>query len=130
MAWSIPIAVIMVVPLGIIGALLAATFRELPNDVYFKVGLLTTVGLSTKNAILIIEFALDLIHHVAGNDAARGRGPAIGPAVAPPSSGVMSKAELRHFRCKTFTFRRAARAFGKQPLSPRLLPKSRRCARQ
>ncbi len=59
-SWSIPVAVIMVVPLGILGALIAATFRELPNDVYFKVGLLTTVGLSTKNAILIIEFALDL----------------------------------------------------------------------
>ena len=60
-SWSVPAAVIMVVPLGILGALLAATYRELPNDVYFKVGLLTTVGLSTKNAILIIEFALDLM---------------------------------------------------------------------
>ena len=59
-SWSIPVAVIMVVPLGIIGALAAVSFRDLPNDVYFKVGLLTTVGLSTKNAILIIEFALDL----------------------------------------------------------------------
>ena len=59
-SWSIPVAVIMVVPLGIIGALAAVSFRDLPNDVYFKVGLLTTVGLSTKNAILIIEFALGL----------------------------------------------------------------------
>lgn len=59
-SWSIPVAVILVVPLGIIGALAAASLRDLPNDVYFKVGLLTTVGLSTKNAILIIEFALDL----------------------------------------------------------------------
>jgi len=59
-SWSVPVAVILVVPLGILGALAAVTFRELPNDVYFKVGLLTTVGLSTKNAILIIEFALDL----------------------------------------------------------------------
>jgi multidrug efflux pump len=59
-SWSIPVAVIMVVPLGILGALAAATFRDLPNDVYFKVGLLTTVGLSTKNAILIVEFAIDL----------------------------------------------------------------------
>jgi multidrug efflux pump len=59
-SWSIPVAVIMVVPLGIIGALAAVSFRELPNDVYFKVGLLTTVGLSTKNAILIIEFAMGL----------------------------------------------------------------------
>jgi multidrug efflux pump len=60
-SWSVPVAVIMVVPLGIVGALAAATMRDLPNDVYFKVGLLTTVGLSTKNAILIIEFALDLM---------------------------------------------------------------------
>jgi len=60
-SWSVPVAVILVVPLGIIGALFAASWRELPNDVYFKVGLLTTVGLSTKNAILIIEFALDLM---------------------------------------------------------------------
>jgi multidrug efflux pump len=59
-SWSIPVAVIMVVPLGILGALAAAHFRLLPNDVYFKVGLLTTVGLSTKNAILIVEFAIDL----------------------------------------------------------------------
>ncbi|MGA2179350.1 MAG: efflux RND transporter permease subunit [Verrucomicrobiota bacterium] len=58
--WSIPVAVILVVPLGIFGALLAATFRGLPNDVFFKVGLLTIVGLSAKNAILIIEFAKDL----------------------------------------------------------------------
>ncbi len=60
-SWSIPFAVILVVPLGILGALLATTLRALPNDVYFKVGLLTTVGLSTKNAILIIEFAKDLM---------------------------------------------------------------------
>lgn len=60
-SWSIPMAVIMVVPLGIIGALAAVSWRDLPNDVYFKVGLLTTVGLSTKNAILIIEFAIDLM---------------------------------------------------------------------
>ena len=59
-SWSIPLAVILVVPLGVLGALLAATLRDLPNDVYFKVGLLTTIGLSTKNAILIIEFAKDL----------------------------------------------------------------------
>ena len=59
-SWSIPFSVLLVVPLGIIGALLAASMRGLPNDVYFKVGLLTTVGLSTKNAILIIEYAKDL----------------------------------------------------------------------
>ncbi|WAC19614.1 efflux RND transporter permease subunit [Luteolibacter sp. SL250] len=65
-SWSIPAAVMMVVPLGIIGALGAATLRGLENDVYFKVGLLTTVGLSTKNAILIIEFALDLMKEGKG----------------------------------------------------------------
>jgi multidrug efflux pump len=59
-SWAIPLAVILVVPLGILGAVLAVNFRGLPNDVYFKVGLLTTVGLATKNAILIIEFAKEL----------------------------------------------------------------------
>ncbi|MDB6125047.1 MAG: acrB [Pedosphaera sp.] len=59
-SWSIPLSVILVVPLGVLGALLAASLRGLPNDVYFKVGLLTTVGLATKNAILIIEYAKDL----------------------------------------------------------------------
>lgn len=59
-SWSIPLSVILVVPLGVLGALLAAKMRGLPNDVYFKVGLLTIVGLATKNAILIIEYAKDL----------------------------------------------------------------------
>ncbi|MDR5802951.1 MULTISPECIES: efflux RND transporter permease subunit [unclassified Caballeronia] len=59
-SWSIPFSVIMVVPLGVVGALLAVTLRGLENDVYFQVGLLTTVGLSAKNAILIVEFARDL----------------------------------------------------------------------
>ncbi|MDB6130075.1 MAG: acrB [Verrucomicrobiales bacterium] len=59
-SWSIPLSVILVVPLGVLGALVATMLRDLPNDVYFKVGLLTTVGLATKNAILIIEYAKDL----------------------------------------------------------------------
>jgi multidrug efflux pump len=57
---SIPLAVMLVVPLGILGALLGVTLRGMPNDVYFKVGMIAVVGLSAKNAILIIEFAKDL----------------------------------------------------------------------
>jgi hydrophobe/amphiphile efflux-1 (HAE1) family protein len=59
-SWSIPIAVMLVVPLGVIGAVLAAFMFGLTNDVYFQVALLTTIGLSTKNAILIVEFAKEL----------------------------------------------------------------------
>jgi hydrophobe/amphiphile efflux-1 (HAE1) family protein len=59
-SWSIPLAVILVVPLGVVGAVLAMTARGLPNDVFFKVGLITIMGLSAKNAILIIEFAKSL----------------------------------------------------------------------
>ncbi|PHM27881.1 efflux RND transporter permease subunit [Xenorhabdus budapestensis] len=60
-SWSIPFSVMLVVPLGVIGALLATLIRGLDNDIYFKVGLLTTIGLSAKNAILIVEFAKDLL---------------------------------------------------------------------
>ncbi|HBO4262166.1 TPA: efflux RND transporter permease subunit [Pseudomonas aeruginosa] len=58
-SWSIPLAVILVVPLGVLGALLGVSLRGLPNDIYFKVGLITIIGLSAKNAILIIEVAKD-----------------------------------------------------------------------
>jgi multidrug efflux pump len=59
-SWTIPLAVLLTVPLGICGAVLAATLRGLPNDVYFTVGLIAIIGLAAKDAILIIEFAKDL----------------------------------------------------------------------
>ena len=59
-SWTVPISVIMVVPIGVLGALAAATSFGLQNDVFFQVGLLTTIGLSAKNAILIVEFAREL----------------------------------------------------------------------
>jgi multidrug efflux pump len=59
-SWTIPISVMMVVPLGVLGAVIAVMLRGLPGDVYFQVAILTTIGLSAKNAILIVEFARDL----------------------------------------------------------------------
>ena len=66
-SWSIPIAVLLVIPLGVIGAVVAVTLRGLDNNIYFQVGLLTTIGLAAKNAILIVEFAEDA--HKAGKNA-------------------------------------------------------------
>ena len=67
-SWSIPMSVLLVVPLGVLGAVLAMLGRGLANDVFFQVGLLTTIGLSAKNAILIVEFAKEL--HERGKDVA------------------------------------------------------------
>lgn len=59
-SWSIPLSVMLVVPLGLLGAVIAIFLRDMPNDVFFKVGMITVIGLSAKNAILIIEFAKQL----------------------------------------------------------------------
>jgi multidrug efflux pump len=65
-SWSIPLSVMLVVPLGVAGAVVTTLVFGLANDVYFQVGLLTTIGLSAKNAILIVEFAKEL--HAQGKD--------------------------------------------------------------
>ncbi|MEP6634879.1 MAG: efflux RND transporter permease subunit, partial [Luteimonas sp.] len=58
-SWSVPVAVLLVVPLGVLGAVSLSLLRGLPNDIYFKIGLITVIGLAAKNAILIIEFAIE-----------------------------------------------------------------------
>ncbi|HMN03821.1 MAG TPA: efflux RND transporter permease subunit [Geobacter anodireducens] len=62
-SWTIPFVNLLMLPLGLVGAVTAVTLRMLPNDVYLQIGLLTTVGLSTKNAILIIQFIKEQLHH-------------------------------------------------------------------
>ncbi len=61
-SWSVPVSVLLVIPLGVVGAVLAVTLRGFTNDIYFQVALLTTIGLSAKNAILIVEFAEAALH--------------------------------------------------------------------
>jgi uncharacterized membrane protein len=80
-SWSIPLSVILIVPLGVVGVVAGISLRGLENDVYFKVGLITIIGLSAKNAVLIIEFAKDL--HAQGKE--RGRRRAGGRAPALPA---------------------------------------------
>ncbi|AFT69499.1 putative multidrug efflux system transmembrane protein [Alloalcanivorax dieselolei B5] len=65
-SWAIPLSVILVVPLGLLGAVVAMLLRDLPNDVFFKVGMVTVIGLSAKNAILIVEFAKQLREQGSG----------------------------------------------------------------
>lgn len=68
-SWAIPLSVMLVMPLGLVGAVAAVLLRGLENDVFFKVGLITIVGLSAKNAILIVEFAKGLLrdgHSLSG----------------------------------------------------------------
>ena len=58
-SWSIPVAVLLVVPLGLLGTVVFSMLRGLPNDMYFKIGMITVIGLAAKNAILIVEFAVE-----------------------------------------------------------------------
>ena len=78
-SWTIPLAVLLTVPLGMLGAVAAAMLRGLPNDVYFTVGLVTIIGLAAKDGILIIEFAKDAAR--AGQVADRGHGRGLPPAL-------------------------------------------------
>jgi HAE1 family hydrophobic/amphiphilic exporter-1 len=65
-SWTVPISVLLTLPLGVIGCVVASTLRGFPNDVYFQIGLLTVLGLTTKNAILIVQFAMAKVR--AGGD--------------------------------------------------------------
>ncbi|HYG97561.1 MAG TPA: efflux RND transporter permease subunit [Terriglobales bacterium] len=65
-SWTVPISIMLALPLGVIGGVLASSFRGLPNDVYFQIGLLTVLGLTTKNAILIVQFAKTRLEEGAG----------------------------------------------------------------
>ncbi len=61
-SWTVPISIMLALPLGVIGGVMATSWRGLPNDVYFQIGLLTVLGLTTKNAILIVQFAMAKVH--------------------------------------------------------------------
>lgn len=65
-SWTVPITILLALPLGVVGGVLATSWRGLPNDVYFQIGLLTVLGLTTKNAILIVQFALAKVHEGMG----------------------------------------------------------------
>jgi multidrug efflux pump len=95
-SWSIPLSVILVVPLGVLGVVLGVTIGNQANDVYFNVGLITIIGLSAKNAVLIIEFAKDL--------QAQGKGV------------VESAVEAAHLRFRPIIMTSLAFTFGVMPL--------------
>jgi hydrophobe/amphiphile efflux-1 (HAE1) family protein len=65
-SWTVPISIVLVLPLGVLGGVLASSMRRLPNDVYFQIGLLTVLGLTTKNAILIVQFAMSYLRQGMG----------------------------------------------------------------
>lgn len=65
-SWTVPISIMLILPLGVIGSVAAASLRGYPNDVYFQIGLLTVLGLTTKNAILIVQFAMDKVKEGMG----------------------------------------------------------------
>ncbi len=65
-SWTLPISIMLTLPLGLIGSIAAASLRGFPNDVYFQIGLLTVLGLTTKNAILIVQFAMDKVKEGMG----------------------------------------------------------------
>jgi len=65
-SWTLPISIMLTLPLGVIGSIVAASLRGFPNDVYFQIGLLTVLGLTTKNAILIVQFAMDKVKEGRG----------------------------------------------------------------
>jgi multidrug efflux pump len=98
-SWSIPVAVLLVVPLGIVGAVLATMLRGLANDVYFQVGLLTTIGLASKNAILIVAFILGVMPLAVSSGAGSGGQNAIGTGVV---GGMLSATILAIFFVPAF----------------------------
>ena len=115
-SWTVPISILLALPLGVIGGVLASTLRGLPNDVYFQIGLLTVLGLTTKNAILIVQFAQAAPR--AGDGPRRGDDPG-GEAPPPPDRHDVAGVRLR---------RPAARHRRAGPARARRRPSARACS--